>query len=139
MTALVEGVFLIVSFVLECAQEVLWKLLLLLFPLAAGVYPVFPRMMTNLAVYAVELSFWFPMLCLVELATGSVARKHMVQAGSWGLYVVAVQIIAIILIVLIPSITHRFLSGAFAGDFNSQTSIIVMLRRVATRSIRRPA
>lgn len=136
MTSLVEGVFLITSFVLECAQEVLWTLLLLLFPISAGIFPVFPKMMINLILYAIELSFWFPMLCLVELATGSVAAKHMTTAGSWGLYVVGVEIIAILLIMLIPSISHRFLSGAFAGDFNSHTSFILMMRKAAARSLR---
>jgi hypothetical protein len=131
MTSFVEGVFLIVSFVLECAREVLWQLLLVLFPLAAGVFPIFPRMLGNLVVYAVELSLWLPMLCLVELTTGGVAKAHMVQDGSWGLYIVAVQVIAILLILLIPNITHRFLSGAFSGDFNSQTGVFVMVQRAA--------
>jgi hypothetical protein len=130
MTALVEGIFLIVSFVLECAREVLWKLLLFLFPLACGVFPVFPKMMTNLVVYAVELSLWFPILCLVELVTGQVARGHMLRDGSWGLYIVAVQAVAIFLIIMIPGFTHRFLSGAFAGDFNSQTGLFVWVQRV---------
>lgn len=134
MTALVEGTFLIVSFVLECAQEVLWKLLLLLFPLAAGVYPVFPRIMLSLAVYAVELSLWNPMLCLVQLVTGAVARQHMHAAGSWGLYIVAVQVIAILLIGLIPSITHQFMGGALSGDFNSQSNVLQMLKRVTLRA-----
>ncbi len=131
MTALVEGVFLIVSFVLECAREVLWKLTLILFPLAAGVYPVFPRMMGNLILYGVELSLWFPMLNLIEWMTAQVARSHLTQAGSLGLYIVAVEIIAILLIALIPSVTHRFLSGAFAGDFDSQRSLLVWARRGA--------
>ena len=132
MTSLVEGVFLISSFVLECAQEVLWSLVLLFFPLAAGLFPVFPKMMINLVLYAVELSFWFPMLCLVELATGSVAAKHMATAGSLGLYVVGVEIIAIILILFIPSLSHRFLSGAVSGDFNSHGGVILMVRKAAT-------
>lgn len=138
MNALVEGTFLIVSFVLECAKEVLWTLLLFLFPLSCGVFPVFPRLMTNLALYAVELSLWFPMLSLVERVTGLVARKHVIQDGSWGLYLVAVQVVAILLILLIPSVTHRFLSGAFSGDFNSQQGLFVVVRRVVnvTKPIR---
>lgn len=138
MNAIVEGTFLIVSFVLECAKEVLWTLLLFLFPLACGVFPVFPRMMTNLALYAVELSLWFPMLSLVERVTGLVAKQHVIQDGSWGLYLVAVQVVAILLILLIPSVTHRFLSGALSGDFNSQQGLFVVVRRVVnvTKPIR---
>jgi hypothetical protein len=130
MTALVEAVFLLVGFILECCREVLWTLLLFLFPLSCGVFPVFPKMMTNLVLYAVELSLWLPMLGLVELTTGIVAKKHLDQTGGLGFYMVAVQLIAILLILLIPSVTHRFLSGAFSGDFNSQSGLFVMVKKV---------
>lgn len=132
MSALVEGIFLIVSFVLECARDVLWALLLFLFPLACGAYPVFPRILGNLVLHAVELSFWIPMLCLVERVTGGVAREHLLKTESWGLSLVAVQVVAILLILLIPTVTHRFLSGAFSGDFNSQSGIFVLVQRVAS-------
>jgi hypothetical protein len=130
MTSLVEGVFLVVSFVLECAQEVLWKLLLFLFPLAAGAVPIFPRLLTNQVLYSVELSLWFPVLCMVELVTGVVAKRHLVQSGSWGLYLVGVEVVAILLILMIPTVTHRLLNGAFAGDFNAQGGVFVMVRKV---------
>jgi len=130
MSALVEGVFVIASFILECAQEVLWQLLLFLFPMSAGVFPLFPRMMGNLVLYAVELSLWFPMLLLIELVTGIVAKGHLKQSGSLGLYIVGVEVVAILLILMIPSIAHRFLSGAFSGDFNSHASILLWSRRV---------
>jgi hypothetical protein len=131
MAAIVDGVFLISSFVLECAREVLWKLLLFLFPIACGVFPIFPRMMLNQCLYAVELALWFPILSLVQTTTGIVAQDYMQKSGSLGLYVVAVELLAIILILLIPSVTHRFLSGAFSGDFNSQAG----LHRMATRAV----
>ncbi|MCC7441304.1 MAG: hypothetical protein IT285_06715 [Bdellovibrionales bacterium] len=138
MSALVEGTFLIVAFVLECAKEVLWTLLLVLFPLACGAFPIFPRLMSNLALYALELSLWFPMLVLVERVAGHVAKGRMQQAGSWGLYLVAVEVVAILLIILIPSMTHKFMSGAFAGDFNSQQGIFVLVQRIApTRMIKK--
>jgi hypothetical protein len=132
MTATVEGTFLVVSFVLECMQEVLWKLLLFLFPIAAGMLPVFPRMLSNLVIYAVELTLWFPMLCLIEFVTGTVAKEHLTQSGSLGLFIVGVEIVAILLILLIPTVTHRFLSGAISGDFNSQSGVFVMVRKVVS-------
>ena len=132
MTTLVNGTFLIVLHLLNCAQEVLWMVLLFLFPLAAGVYPVFPRMMTNLVIYAVELSLWVPILHLVEIATGAVAKQKLLEAGSWGLYIVVVEVIAILLILMIPGITHRFLSGAFAGDFEAQSGLFSVTRKLVT-------
>ncbi len=131
MAAIVDGVFLISSFVLECARDVFWKLLLFLFPVACGVYPIFPRMMLNQCLYAVELALWFPVLTLVQMTTGIVAQEYMQKSGSLGLYVVAVELLAILLILLIPSVTHRFLSGAFSGDFDSQAG----LHRMATRAV----
>lgn len=130
MTALVEGVFLIASFVLECAREVFWQLLLFLFPLACGFHPLMPRILTQIALHALELTLWLPMLCLVEKVTGSVARNHLFQEGSLGLYLVAVQVVGIGLILSIPLVTHRFLGGAFSGDFNAQAGVLSIAQRV---------
>ena len=54
MSAVVDGVFLVISFLLECTRDVLWQFLLLLFPLGAGLYPVFPHLMGGLSLYALE-------------------------------------------------------------------------------------
>ena len=124
MTMIVDGTFLIVSFILECAREVLWNLLQVLFPIAAGLYPILPRILINLTIYSVELALWFPILCLVEMITGSVAQKYMTMNGSWGLYVIAIEVIAILLILLIPTLTHQFLGGAFSGDFETGAGIV---------------
>jgi hypothetical protein len=124
MSQLVDWFFLIAAFLLECAHSVLWQLLLFLTPLAAGAYPFFPRVLTNLALYALELALWFPILALVEITTALVARNEMQRVGSWGLYVVACELIAILLTLMIPSVTHRFLHGAFSGDLDSSVGII---------------
>lgn len=124
MTAIVEGTFIVTYFALECAKNVLWQTLVVLFPLAAAVVPVFPKMFLNSLVYAVELSLWFPVLQLVEKISGAIGKVHLTQEGSWGLYIVGTQLVSIVLMLLIPSLTHRFLSGAFSGDFDSQASLI---------------
>jgi len=131
LSAVVDWLFLIVSFLLESAREVFWTLLLFLFPISCGVYPIFPRLMTNLTLYGLELALWFPVLSIVEIATGIVARSAMQKTWSFGIYVVAVELLSIILILLIPSVTHKFLSGAFAGDFESQAGLIRTAKRVA--------
>ncbi len=132
MSSVVEGVFLISSFVLECAQEVIWQVLIVFLPVAAGLYPVFPRIFTQLVGYAIQIQFWIPMLCLVEIATGQVAQSRMQQEGGWGLYIIAVQVLAIWMIVKIPSFTHRVLSGALSGDLNTQSSLIIFARKIIT-------
>ncbi|MEK6578732.1 MAG: hypothetical protein AABZ55_05850 [Bdellovibrionota bacterium] len=131
MGAIVDWAFIIASFLLESAKDVLWSLLLFLFPLACGIYPLTPRLLTNLAIYAIELALWFPILSAVEAATGEVARHYMSKSGSLGLYVVAVELLAVILIFHIPTITHRFLSGAFAGDFDTQANLIQTAKKAA--------
>lgn len=133
MSQIVDWVFLTASFLLECGHEVLWQLLLFLAPLAAGVFPIFPRILSNVALYAVELSLWFPFLALIEIVTGLVARQQMTKAGSWGLYVVAIEILAILLTLMIPSFTHRFLNGAFSGDLDSTVRIMRWVTGGATR------
>ncbi len=130
MCAVVDWVFLIASFLLESARDVFWTLLLFLFPIACGVYPVAPQMFNHMSLYAIELALWFPMLSAVEVTTALVARKEMLKAGSWGLYVVAVELLAIILILMIPAMTHKFLSGAFSGDLDSQASLFRSVRRI---------
>ena len=131
MTSFTEWAFMLSSFLLETAREVFWNLLLFLFPLACGVYPSFPRILGNLTLYAVELSLWFPMLALVEISTGAVAKTYLTQSGGWGLYIVAVELIAIFLTMAIPMTTHRFLSGALAGDMDSGSGLVRLSVRAA--------
>jgi len=119
LTSIVQWVFLLAQFLLESGYAVLWKILVLLFPLACGVYPVLPRMLGNLAVYAVELSLWMPILMLIKLATSEVARTSVGAAGGVGLQVVAVEVMAVLLMLSVPTVTHKFMSGAFSGDFGT--------------------
>lgn len=129
MASVVEFAYLVVSLLLECAQAVFLKILLLLFPLACGVYPVFPRVFYNFCAYAVELALWFPVLTLIEIATGTVAKSYLTKAGSWGLYVVAIELIAILLIATIPSLVHRCVSGALSGDLDASSSVVQWAKR----------
>ncbi len=132
MNSIVEFIFLLVDLLIECAREALWKLSLVLFPLACGVYPVLPRIMTNLTLYLVELSLWSPILCIVRATTGAVAIGYLGKTDSVGLYIIGVEIVAIVLILAVPAVTHRLMSGALAGDFNTQASVIGIGRKVLT-------
>ena len=108
-----QFVFVCVEGVLELAQKVLWQLILILFPIAAGLFPIFPVMMKRLALYAVELSLWLPVLYLVNLASGAVLSTQEVSGTTFGLGVIIAELLTIVLILYIPSVTHRFMSGAF--------------------------
>jgi len=132
MNSIVEFVFLLVDLLIECARETLWKLSLVLFPLACGVYPVLPRVMTNMALYLVELSLWSPILCIVRATTGAVAIGYMGKGDSIGLYVIGVEIVGFVWFLLVPAGTHRLISGALSGDFNTQASVIGIGRKVLT-------
>lgn len=124
MTLIVDWLFMLASLLIESAHAVFWKLILFLFPLACGIYPFFPRILSNLLLYALELSLWTPFLIVIERVTAEAAKARLARDGSLGLAIVAVELIAAFLILSIPAVTHKFLSGAFAGDFGSGASLI---------------
>jgi hypothetical protein len=124
LTTIVDWLFLLAQVLLEAAHAVLWKLLLLLYPLSCGVYPLSPRMLGNLSLYAVELSLWLPILLLIQIATSEVARGSIGSSGGLGLQVVAIELMATLLILSVPAVTHRFLSGAFSGDLGTGAHVL---------------
>lgn len=132
MSTFVDGLFLIAAFVLESAFEVIWTLVLVLFPLAAGVFPLLPTIARNMATYAVELALWRPMLELVESVAAQVARVHMQTQGEWGLSILATEVVSCILILSIPFIAHRFVSASLSGDFASQAGIFRHFKTLAS-------
>ena len=132
MSTVVDGLFLLVGFILESAFEVIWTLLLVLFPLAAGVFPLVPAIARNMATYAVELALWRPMLELIESVAAKVARTHMQAQGEWGLSILATEVVSCILILSIPLIAHRFVSAGLSGDFASQAGIFRHFKTLAT-------
>ncbi|MBY0472103.1 hypothetical protein K2X30_13130 [bacterium] len=132
MGLVVDWVFLLAAFLLECAQKVLWILLLFFIPISGGLFPAFPKLLTSAALYAIEISLWLPVLKLINIATSSVARDMMQKAGSWGLYIVAIELLAIILTLRVPNITHRLLRGALEGDLGTHSELWNYYKRSAS-------
>jgi hypothetical protein len=130
-SSIVEFFFLLAYLVLESARDVLWQFLLIFFPLGAALYPIFPRILHNLITYAIEMTLWLPMLTLIDNVTSAVARLHSQRQGSLGLYVIAVEIIAIALILFTPKITHSVIHGALHADLGLSGSVSGTIRRVA--------
>ena len=122
LVTITQFLFICVDGVLMLAKKVLWQLLLVLFPLAAGVFPIFPAMMKNLSLYAVELSLWGPVLYLVDYAAAAAIRDPEVANHPLGLGVVVAQILTIALIIAVPAVTHRFMSGAFGAVLGAGAS-----------------
>ena len=133
MTSLVEAIFLMVGFVLESAQEVLWELLRLFFPLAGGLIPLTPRLAHGLMTWSIELALWKPVLLVVQGVAGVVGARALNREGSWGSSLIAVELVAIILILGIPAFTHRLVSGVHAGDHDAQAKLFVWARAVRSR------
>ena len=97
IASIADFLFIAVAFVMECTRDVLWYLLVIMAPLACGAYPMFPRILQGVELHAVEISFWFPVLALIDSTTGMVARAYSLRADTLGLYVIALEVIAIVL------------------------------------------
>ncbi|MGE4108222.1 MAG: hypothetical protein AB7F66_13490 [Bacteriovoracia bacterium] len=137
--AAIELVFLLIGFILKSAKAVLWELLLFTAPLACGVFPVFPRMLINICIYAVELCLWIPFLTLIERISGVAAKRYLDDFEGLGVQLIAIEVVAILLMCMIPTVVHRFLTGAFSGDFNAQQGLSSIPRKgigIATKIAR---
>lgn len=116
IASITEFVFLIARFLLEVSRDALWQILFILFPMGAALYPVFPRILGSMALLAIELCLWLPVLTIVNVTTSLLAREYAAQIDEIGFRVLACEIIAIILTLSIPAFVHKMLSGALTGD-----------------------
>ncbi|MGK5084885.1 hypothetical protein WDW37_16475 [Bdellovibrionota bacterium FG-1] len=129
VSSLAEFFFLLAALFLEVGKTVLWQITVFLFPLACGLIPVLPSIVQSMIRYAVEIALWGPVLALIEITTSAAARKYMTQEGSWGLYTVAVEILAVLLILGIPRVTHQLVSGAVHPGGVSETLALIRQAR----------
>ncbi len=119
VSSLVELLFILADILIESAQQVFLKLIIFLFPIGCGLFPLFPKIFTNLVVYAFELSFWRPIMILIHEVTAQVGKVYLANDSTQGLKIIAVEIVAIVLIFSIPSVTHKIMNGALAGDMGA--------------------
>jgi hypothetical protein len=130
VSSFTELLFVLADLLIESAQQVFMQILVLLTPLACGLFPLFPKLLTNFAIYAFELSLWRPVIVVVHEVTSMVARQYLANDTSHGLRIVAVEIVAVVLILSIPTVTHKLLSGAMAGDFGAGSGFAKVSKRV---------
>jgi len=139
VSAIADFIFLLAGFLLEVSRTVLWQITLFLFPLGCGLLPLLPGVFQGMLRTAVEITLWGPVLALIQVSTAAAARKYMLQAGSWGLYTVAVEILAVILILNVPKITHELLHGGLKAPGMSEYLGVVTVARMAVTRALRPA
>lgn len=130
ISSIVDLLFILADILIEASQKVFFNLILLIFPLGCGLFPLFPGILSNMVVYAIELSFWRPMIILVHQVTSSVGRDYMANDSTQGLKIVAVEVVAVLLILSIPAVTHKVMSGALSGDFGSSGSMVRVGRKL---------
>jgi hypothetical protein len=123
-----ELLFLLARFLLEVGRDALWQILVVLFPLSAAFLPVASKLFVGMALFAVELCLWLPMLAIINIACSEVARRYMQIPADIGFYVLAVEIIAVTLTFAVPVMAHKFVTGSLSG------SVIESWKQTALRS-----
>jgi len=124
VSTLVELVFLISDYIIVVTQKVFSKQVFFFFPVACGLFPMFPKILFNLSLYAVELSLWRPMLIIVHEITSLVGQDYLADDPTQGLQIIAVELVAIYLIFSIPKTTHNVMQGALSGDHGASGGFI---------------
>jgi hypothetical protein len=123
-----ELLFLLARFLLEVGRDALWQILVVLFPLATAFLPIAPKLFIGMALLAVELTLWLPMLAIINIACSEVARRYMQVPADIGFYVLALEIIAVTLTFAVPVMAHKFITGSLSG------SVIESWKQTAGRS-----
>lgn len=111
-----ELLYLLARFILEVGRDALWQVLVVLFPLAAAAVPTTARILLGMAIFALELALWLPMLAVINIACSEVARRYMQIPGDIGFYVLALEIVAVSLTLAVPMIAHKFITGSLSGS-----------------------
>lgn len=131
MTDIIEGLFVLIRFALPLIQKVFWNILLVLSPIAIGLFPVRERLLVNTIGYFFELSLWLPMLSLLDLLLGAVTRSDVQKTGSFGVPIVIVEMVIGFVMLFVPRFCHKITSGALSEDFDSHSKL-VNLAKTAT-------
>jgi hypothetical protein len=70
----------------------------------------------SMALMGLELVLWLPVLEIIHIAAGKIAREYSLRPESLGLRVLALEFITICLTAMIPVITHQKVSGGLSGN-----------------------
>jgi len=116
ISSITEIFFLMAYFLLEVGRDALWRILIVLFPIGAAMFPILPKILFSMLAMAVELILWLPILTIINVATSELAREYSRISYDIGFYVLALEIISIVLTFSTPIIAHKLVSGSLNGS-----------------------
>ena len=114
VSVLAECFFLLSSLLLEISREITLQLIWILYPLVIGVLPIFPGVATQFLMHVICVSLWWPLFTLITVVTSVIARHYMAHTNSWGLAILALEVIACLMTCAVPMIAQRLVSGAIS-------------------------
>ena len=114
VSVLAECFFLLSSLLLEIGREIAFQIIWILYPLLVGVGPVFPRVTGHFVLHTLCVALWWPIFNLITVVTSVIARHYMAHTNSWGLAILALEVIACLMTCAVPMIAHRLVSGAIS-------------------------
>lgn len=117
VSVLAECFFLLSSLLLEIGRQITIQMIWILYPLLIGVAPIFPGVTSQFLVHVFCVAMWWPLFTLIAVVTSVIARQYMANTNSWGLSILALEVIACLMTCAVPVIAQRLVSGAI-----SQTS-----------------
>ncbi len=117
VSVLAECFFLLSSLLLEIGREITFQMIWILYPLVIGMAPLFPGVAANFFTHVLCVTLWWPLFTLITVVTSVIARHYMAHTNSWGLAILALEVIACLMTCAVPMIAQRLVSGAI-----SQTS-----------------
>lgn len=110
-SAIGDFIFILSQFFIEVGRDILLALLRFIFPVIWGLYPLFPNLGHSMVSYAIEMSLWGPTLYLIQVLVGHIAPQYLNRSGSLGVPIVAIEIVAALLMLMIPGTVHRLIRG----------------------------
>jgi hypothetical protein len=116
LSSITELIFVLAAFLIEVGRDALWEVILVLFPLGAAFIPMNPKIALGMALMAVELVLWLPILEIINIATSQVARRYSMDATDVGFRVLALELVAICLTFSVTIIAHKLVSGSLSGN-----------------------
>ena len=135
VSTLIDLAFMLADLIIVASQKVLSKQVLFFFPIACGLYPVFPKIFFNLSLYAIELSLWRPFLVTIHEIVSIVGKEYIINDQTHGLQILAVELVALFLIISIPSNIHGVMQGALSGDHGISGGFVNASRMVMAKTV----
>lgn len=114
VSVLAECFFLLSSLLLEISREISYQMIWILYPLLIGIGPVLPNVTGQFLLHTLCVALWWPIFMLITVVTSVIARHYMAHTNSWGLAILALEVIGCLMTCAVPVITHRLVSGAIS-------------------------